>query len=139
VAKSPFKVNPGALTLVACAGLAWAVLAVAMAALAPPEYVPRIFQSSHVEHLAAFYVVALVASAALPRLSLLRLAIGIIVFAAILAAIRSFQAAHRLSSEEDLLCDIAGVWAAMAPIVVGRFRSGAGRSTDSALSTKGPW
>jgi hypothetical protein len=129
------------LTLAALAALAWAVIAVTLAALAPPAYVPRIFHSSHVEHLAAFYIVTLVGSAAFARLSLFRLAAVLIAFAVLLAVIRAFQPAHQLSSAEDLLCDIAGVWAAIAPILVGRLRdrSGGGAPGDDAEASVGPW
>jgi hypothetical protein len=113
---------PWPLAMAALAALAWAVIAVTLAALAPPSYVPRIFHSSHVEHLAAFYIVALIGAAAFPRLKLFRLTAVLVVFAALLAAIRAFQPAHQLSSMEDLLCDIAGVWAAIVPILVGRLR-----------------
>jgi hypothetical protein len=113
---------PGPLTLAALAALAWAVVAVTLAALAPPAYVPRIFHSSHVEHLAAFYIVTLVGAAAFARMGLFRLVAIIGGFALLLAAIRAFQPAHQLSTTEDLLCDVAGVWAAVAPILVGRMR-----------------
>ena len=132
---------PGPLTLAALAALVWAVIAVALAALAPPAYVPHIFHSSHVEHLAAFYIVTLVGAAAFARQSLFRLAAVMIGFASLLAAIRAFQPAHQFSSAEDLLCDIAGVWAAIAPILVGRLREhGVSRSIkagDQGLA--GPW
>lgn len=115
-------IAPGPLTLAALAALVWAVIAVTLAALAPPAYVPRIFHSSHVEHLAAFYIVTLVGAAAFARINLFRLVAVMIGFAVLLAAIRAFQPVHQLSSAEDLLCDIAGVWAAVAPILVGRVR-----------------
>jgi hypothetical protein len=108
-------IAPGPLTLAALAALAWVVIAVSLAALAPPAYVPHIFHSSHVEHLAAFYIVTLVAMAAFARLDLVRLVAAMIGFAVVLAVLRAFQPAHQLSSVEDLMCDIAGIWAAVAP------------------------
>jgi hypothetical protein len=116
-------ITPGPIILLALPALAWAIIAVTLASLAPIAYVPRIFNSTHVEHLAAFYIVTLVGAAAFGRLSLLRLAGLIVTFAVALAAIRVFQAAHRASALEDLLCDTAGVWTAIAPIIVARFRN----------------
>jgi hypothetical protein len=127
------------LTLVALAALAWAVIAVTLAALAPPAYVPHIFHSSHVEHLAAFYIVTLVGAAGFARLSLLRLSAAMIGFALALAAVRAFEPAHQLSVTEDLLCDIAGVWAAAAPILVGRLRDRRGVIPHDAEGSAGPW
>ncbi len=117
------SLKPGPVTVIALAALAWAVVAVTLAALAPPAEVPRIFQSSHVEHLAAFYIITLIGAAAFQRLQLFKLAGFVIGFAVLLAAVRYFQPAHRTSTTEDLLCDIAGVWAAIAPIVVARLRA----------------
>jgi hypothetical protein len=132
----------GPLTLAALAALAWAVIAVTLAALAPPTYVPHIFHSSHVEHLAAFYIVTLVGAAAFARLNLFRLVAAMIVFAIVLAVIRAFQPAHQLSAAEDLLCDIAGVWAAVAPMLVGRLRDRGAHAPPSNRETSGsasPW
>jgi len=114
---------PWPLAMASLAALVWTVIAVTLAALAPPSYVPHIFHSSHVEHLAAFYIVTLIGSAAFAHLKLFRLAAVLVVFAVLLAVIRAFQPAHQLSSTEDLLCDIAGVWAAIMPILVGRLRT----------------
>ncbi len=140
--KTSGGVMAGPLTLAALAALIWAVIAIILAALAPPSYVPRIFHSSHVEHLAAFYIVTLVAAAAFGRLNLFRLVAVLVAFALLLAAVRAFQPAHQLSSAEDLLCDIAGVWAAVAPILVGRFRDRGKadlRAQNVLNETAGPW
>jgi hypothetical protein len=121
--KSMFSLtSPAPMSLVALTALVWAVIAVVLAALAPKAYVPHIFNSSHVEHLAAFYVVTLIGAAAFDKLSILRLATGIVLFAIVLAAIRMFQPAHAPWVLEDFLCDAAGVWAAIAPIFVARYR-----------------
>jgi Na+/H+-dicarboxylate symporter len=114
--------NPTPWMIAALAASAWGLVAVAFALLAPPSLIPHIFYSYHVEHFAAFYVLAAVASAGLPRQTLTTLSLGLIAFAIVLEVIRMLTPTHRLTSAEDLVCDIAGVLAAYAPILIGRFR-----------------
>jgi len=114
--------NPTPWMIAALAASAWGLVAVAFASLAPPSLIPHIFYSYHVEHFAAFYVLGAIASAGLPRQSLTTLSLGLIAFAIVLEVIRMLTPTHRLTSAEDLVCDIAGVMAAYAPILIGRFR-----------------
>ena len=109
-------------TIAALAALAWGLIALAFASLAPPSYIPRIFQNYHIEHFAAFYTVTLLGSAALPRTKLLRIGLSLGLLAAVFALIRMTTQVHRLSYAEDLFCDIAGVLTALAPIFVARIR-----------------
>ena len=114
--------------IAALAVSAWGIVAVAFASLAPTNLIPHIFYSYHVEHFAAFYVLAVVACAGLPRHTLSKLSLALIAFAVVLEVIRMLTPAHRLTSAEDLVCDIAGVMAAYAPILVGRFRESVSRA-----------
>lgn len=114
--------NPTPWMIAALAVGAWGIIAVAFASLAPVSLIPHIFYSYHVEHFAAFYVLGAIASAGLPRQSLTTLSLGLIAFAIVLEVIRMLTPTHRLTSAEDLVCDIAGVMAAYAPILIGRFR-----------------
>jgi hypothetical protein len=114
--------NPTPWMIAALAVGAWGVLAVAFASLAPPGIIPHLFYSFHVEHFVAFYGLAFVAGAGLPRQSLTAMSAGLIAFAVVLEVIRMLTPVHRLSSAEDLMCDVAGVLAAYAPILLGRFR-----------------
>jgi len=114
--------NPTPWMIAALAASAWGLVAVAFVSLAPPSLIPHVFYSYHVEHFAAFYVLAAIAAAGLPRQSLTTLSLGLIAFAVVLGVIRMLTPTHRLSSAEDLICDIAGVLAAFAPILIGRFR-----------------
>jgi len=114
--------NPTPWMIAALAAGAWGVIAVVVASLAPPSLVPHIFYSFHVEHFVAFYGLAFVAAAGLPRQPLTTLSIGLIAFAAVLEVIRMLTPEHRLSSAEDLVCDVAGVLVAYAPILLSRFR-----------------
>ncbi|MBV9993573.1 MAG: hypothetical protein JO127_00040 [Caulobacteraceae bacterium] len=114
---------------IAAAAFGWALIAVVFAAIGPPAYVPHIFHNAHVEHLIAFYAMALLAAAGLPRAPLGRLIAALAVLAVVLAGVRMFMPYHRLSAAEDLLADIAGALAALAPILVGRFRERAERGS----------
>lgn len=109
-------------TVAALAGLSWALIALAFASLAPPAFVPRLFQDSHVEHFAAFYVVAVLGAAALPTVKVDRIALFLASLAAAFALFRVLSLVNRLFSAEDFLCDLAGVIAGLAPVFVGRFR-----------------
>jgi len=114
--------NPTPWMIAALAASAWGLVAVAFASLAPPNVVPHIFYSFHVEHFVAFYLLAAMAAAGLPRQNLTTLSLGLIAFAVVLEVIRMLTPIHRLSSAEDLICDIGGVLAAFMPILIGRFR-----------------
>jgi hypothetical protein len=109
-------------TTAALAGLAWGLVAVVFASVAPPRFVPRVFYSYHVEHFAAFYLIAILAAAGLPALRLYQLTFALVLMAVILATVRLVIPLHRLADAEDLAADLAGIGAAVAPIVVGRLR-----------------
>jgi len=122
MADNPQTSNPTPWMIAALAASAWGIVAVTFASLAPPSLVPHVFYSYHIEHFAAFYVLAFVAAAGLPRQRLAALCFALIAFAIVLEVIRMLTPAHRLSSAEDLICDVAGVLAAYAPILIGQFR-----------------
>lgn len=109
-------------TIAALGGLAWGLIAVIFASVAPPQFVPRLFYSYHVEHFAAFYLIAILAAAGLPTLRLYQITFSLILGALVLATVRLVIPQHRLADAEDLAADIAGIGAAVAPIVVGRLR-----------------
>ena len=117
------KTNLTPWMIAALAACAWGVIAIAFASLAPSSLIPHLFYSYHVEHFAAFYVLSVVAAAGLPRIGLTRLSLSLIGFAAVLEVIRMLTPAHQLTSAEDLVCDIAGVLAAYAPMLVSQFRA----------------
>ena len=114
--------NPDIGPNIALAASVWLVMAVTFASFGPSTLIPHLFNSFHVEHFAVFYVLAAVASLGLPRQGLTTLAPGVIGFACLLEALRMLTVAHRLTSAADLVCDIDGVVAAYAPILIGRFR-----------------
>jgi VanZ family protein len=95
---------------------------VIFAAVGPSAYVPHVFHNTHAEHFAAFYALAFLAAVGLPRVKLAAIVAGLALLAAVLAAARLTIPAHRMSAAEDLLADVAGALAALAPILAGRFR-----------------
>lgn len=109
-------------TVAATAGLAWGVFAIVFAAVGPSGAVPHVFYSYHIEHFVAFYVVTVLAAAGLPRTRLLQVAFSMAVMAAVLALIRMWIPRHHLSGAEDFVADVAGILAAVLPILVGHFR-----------------
>jgi hypothetical protein len=114
--------NPWLWTIAALGGLAWGLIAVIFAAVGPGEYVPRIFHNSHAEHFVAFYALTLMASAAFSRAPLLHVCLSLALMALVLAVVRLFIPRHQLADAEDLAADLGGIAAAVAPILVGRFR-----------------
>ena len=106
----------------ALAALAWALLALFFASLAPQAMVPRIFQNYHIEHFAAFYLVALLGAAALPSVRLIRIGLFLGALATAFAVFRIVALIHKTFNLEDLICDFCGVLAALVPIAVGSVR-----------------
>jgi len=110
------------LVLAALAALAWAIIGVSFASLAPPEMVPQVFSSSHIRHFAAFYIIALTAAAALPGMSLKKIGGGMVVFALVLELLRMVVPTGRVSRFDDLISDFAGICLGLLPILVGKLR-----------------
>ncbi|QUD86762.1 hypothetical protein [Phenylobacterium montanum] len=104
-------------------GFLISLVAVSFAALAPAGWVPRLLFSRHLEHFAAFYVATVMACAALPRARLMHVGLGMTLFAVGLELLRVLPSQNRAWAVEAGQADIGGVLAALAPIVVERFRS----------------
>jgi hypothetical protein len=121
-------------TTAALGGLAWGLVAVVFASVAPPQFVPRLFFSYHVEHFAAFYLIAILAAAGLPTLRLHQITFALILMALLLATVRLIIPQHRLADAEDLAADLAGIGAAVAPLLVGRLRHVAALSRSGSIS-----
>jgi hypothetical protein len=98
------------------------IAALAFASLAPAGWIPRVLYSYHLEHFAAFYLVALSMAAARYRASINRLLLDVVGLATVLEAVRLFIPAHQLSVAEDYASDIGGALAALVPIMIGDFR-----------------
>ena len=118
----PYYPDTGPLAVVARLAFALLVLGIAGGSMIPPKYLPRFLASLHLEHFAAFYLLALATAAACPRTQLRKILICLMGFATVLELMRIFVGARPMSSIEDLFADIGGMWSALIPIVIGRFR-----------------
>jgi len=110
-------------TILALAGLGWALIGLAFASIAPPNMVPRVLNNYHLEHFAAFYIVTLLAAAALPSVPFMRISIILCLLSGVFAAFRLLALVNRSFYVEDLACDLGGILAAAAPIIAGRLRA----------------
>ncbi|MGH6958726.1 MAG: hypothetical protein ACREEW_18845 [Caulobacteraceae bacterium] len=115
--------------MVAVAAFAWAMIGVVFASLGPAALVPHVFHNLHAEHFCAFYALAILAAAGLPRARLWLIVLALCAVAAALALVRLTMPVHRLPAAEDFLADVAGALAAVVPMLVGRFRAQASPPT----------
>ena len=122
VSKSYYP-DAGPWAVAARAAFLGAVGAVLFASLAPVALVPRFLASRHLEHFAAFYVTAMVAAAALPRMSVMRLGAWLGLFAGLLELARMIPSQHRIWGVLDWEADFGGIMAALAPMTVAMFRA----------------
>jgi uncharacterized membrane protein YccC len=99
-----------------------AILAIVVAVFLPPELVPRFARSHYLEHFAAFYVAALCAFAALPRAKIRRIAVGFVIFAVLLESSHLLAGAPLWPLIDNWVADVGGLAAAIAPLIVQRFR-----------------
>ena len=110
------------LAIVARASLLLMIAAICFASLAPAGWMPRVLYSYHLEHFAAFYLVALAMAAARYRTSVYRVLLDVTVLATMLEAVRLFIPSHQLYVAEDWIADVGGALAALTPILIGNFR-----------------
>jgi hypothetical protein len=96
--------------------------AICFASLAPSGWMPRVLYSYHLEHFAAFYLVALSMAAARYRANVYRVMLDIAVLATVLEGLRLFIPSHQLFVAEDWVADLGGALAALSPIVIADFR-----------------
>jgi hypothetical protein len=99
-----------------------AVIGIVVAVFLPPSLVPQFLRSHYLEHFAAYYVAFLAGLAALPRMRLRRLALGLGIFASLLETSHYFAGAPVLPLMRNWVADLGGMAAAGAPVVVERFR-----------------
>jgi hypothetical protein len=110
------------LAIVARAAFLLMIVAICFASLAPAGWMPRLLYSYHLEHFAAFYLVALAMAAARYRTGVYRVLLDVTVLATTLEAVRLFIPSHQLYVAEDWIADIGGALAALMPILIGNFR-----------------
>jgi hypothetical protein len=110
------------LAILARAAFLVIIAALCFASLAPAGWLPRVLYSYHLEHFAAFYLVALSMAAARYRANVYRVMTDIAILATVLEGLRLFIPSHQLYVAEDWVADLGGALAALAPIVIGDFR-----------------
>lgn len=110
------------LAMIARATLLVVIAAISFASLAPSGWMPRVLYSYHLEHFAAFYLVALSMAAARYRANIYRVMADIAILATVLEGLRLFIPSHQLYVAEDWVCDLGGGLAALSPMVIADFR-----------------
>ncbi len=97
-------------------------VALAVASLCPPAWLPRLLYSNNLEHFAAFYILALTLSAARYRTRLVVIMRDAALLATALEAARWLLPGPRQGNINHWIADLGGVLAAAAPLVVSAFR-----------------
>ena len=115
--------DTGLLAVAARLAFGLAVTAIVLAVIAPGWLVPKMLRSHYLEHFAAFYVAALAGAAAMPRMQIRRLGVGYLLFALALAGLQLIHGATFKLALNNWVADTGGTTAALAPIVVQRFRA----------------
>jgi hypothetical protein len=110
------------LAILARAAFLVVIAALCFASLSPAGWLPRVLYSYHLEHFAAFYLVALSMAAARYRANIYRVMTDIAILATVLEGLRLFIPSHQLYVAEDWVADLGGALASLAPIVIGDFR-----------------
>jgi hypothetical protein len=114
--------DTGPLAVLARLAFLGAVIAIPVAVFLPPGMVPQFARSHYLEHFAAFYVAVLFAMAAMPRAQLRRICTAYVVFAILLESTHLFAGARLRPLFDNWVADMGGLAAAVAPVVVERFR-----------------
>jgi hypothetical protein len=117
----PYPVT-GPLAILARVAFLGAVAAIVIAVFLPERYVPDFVRSTHLQHFAAFYVAALLGLAAMARTSITTVALRFFVFASLLELAHFFAGAPWRPLFDNWASDVGGLAAAVAPILVARFR-----------------
>lgn len=118
----PVYPDTGPLAVLARLGFFVALVAIAVAVVAPGWLTPKLLHSHYLQHFAAFYVAALAGAAAMPRARVRHLAMGYMIFAALLQAVQGLKGGSLAFLMDNWVADTGGTAAALVPIVVDRFR-----------------
>jgi hypothetical protein len=114
--------DSGPVAIAARMGFLAAGLAIVVAVFLPSQVVPDFVRSHYLQHFAAFYVLALAGMAAMPRGRLRNIGLGFFVFATMLEGLHLLSGASLAPLVDNWVADLGGVAAAMAPVVIERFR-----------------
>jgi hypothetical protein len=119
--KAPYP-DTGILAVLARLAFLAAVIAIVIAVLAPMQIVPRILYSHYLEHFSAFYIATLLGLAAMPRTRIFKIAMGFFLFALFLECGHLLWDPSVENARRNWIANTGGVFAALAPVVVDRFR-----------------
>ena len=114
--------DTGMLAVLARLGFGLTLLAIFLASIAPGWLTPQLLRSHYLEHFAAFYIAACAGLAAMPRTPIRRIAMGYLAFALVLSVIHLARGGAMEGAIRNWVADAGGVTAALAPVVVERFR-----------------
>jgi hypothetical protein len=112
----------GPLAVLARLAVLAAAAAIIIAKFLPPELVPDFVRSPNLQHFAAFYVLMLCALAAMPRMRLRSVTLAVGGFATFLEALHLAAGAPLGPLSDNWVADLGGLTAAVAPVLVERFR-----------------
>jgi hypothetical protein len=108
------------------AAFVWTACGLGFAVLASHQVAPPIVSAYRVEHVVAFYLVALTAGIGLKRVSAGTQWFGLVVVALMLWGIRLLLPIPGAAGLNDFICDVVGATAATAPVMLRRLQ---GRTT----------
>jgi hypothetical protein len=114
--------DTGPLAVLARLAFLASIAAIGVAVFLPRWMVPQFLHSHYLEHFAAFYVAALFGMAAMPRAQLRRIGVAYVIFAVVLESTHLFAGAALRPLVDNWVADMGGLAAAVAPVVVERFR-----------------
>lgn len=114
--------DTGPLAVLARLAFLGAVLAIVVAVFLPRWMVPQFARSHYLEHFAAFYVAALFSLAAMPRTQIRRIGTAFVIFGVLLESTHLLAGAPVGPLVDNWVADMGGLAAAIAPVVVERFR-----------------
>lgn len=98
-----------------------ALVAIAVLSLAPGELRPHVVASNHVEHVAAYFGVAALFAASNDKPGrLLWVGLALTAYGACLE-VAQFWAPGRMPNSADFAASAAGIWLAIAPVVIWRW------------------
>ncbi len=92
-------------------------------AVIPTKYAIPLFPWDKAEHFAAFYALTVLAAAALPRRSLIVIACMLSAFGASIELIQTLPIVHRDCDYWDWVADTVAILAALAPMLLVRWRA----------------
>lgn len=96
----------------------------------PAGRAPHLFPWDKAEHFAAFYVLSFLAAGAYPRASLVIVALWLSLFGAGIELVQALPFVHRDCDIWDWVADTLAILAALAPILLERWRRAADATAE---------